>query len=293
MKKCQRRVSNALDHNRTRCRWCRKSYRSSGAYSNHIQANHPQHIQTLYTLAALPQAPTLEKLHPDPPLANNADLYPPQTNNLEPYPQYVDSDHEVLEEVNDNDDLDDPEAIADDDSPCADNTLCTDEIFPPHLRAGASFGANNNPAYTHTSWNPFHPFSSEVEYKLARFFHRSKVPKSMVADFFKDNLAPTSNISFKSGDMLRNLLDAMIETPQWTRGEVDFPLQNGVEFFVRDIIACIRYLVSQPTFAAHMTWAPIRTKAHDGSRVYTELNTGEWWWETQVSFGIYSSPRRR
>ena len=106
MKKCQRRVSNALDHNRTRCRWCRKSYRSSGAYSNHIQANHPQHIQTLYTLAALPQAPTLEKLHPDPPLANNADLYPPQTNNLEPYLQYVDSDHEVLEEVNDNDDLD-------------------------------------------------------------------------------------------------------------------------------------------------------------------------------------------
>ena len=167
MKKCQRRVSNALDHNLTRCRWCRKSYRSTGAYSNHIQANHPQHIKSLYTLATLPQAPTLEVLHPDPPLANNSELYPPQTNNLEPYPQYVDSDHEVLEEVNDEDDSDDPEAIADNSSPCANNCLGTDEKFPPYLRVGASFGVNNNAPYTHKSWNPFHPFSSKVEYKLA------------------------------------------------------------------------------------------------------------------------------
>ena len=127
---------------------------------------------------------------------------PPLVNDPEPYPQYIDSDHEILEEVNDNDDndLDDPQLIADDENPLADDTTCDDEVFP---RAEASFSAIRNPPFTHPNWNPFHPFNSEVEYKLARFFHRSKIPKSMVADFFKDNLAPTSsNIRFKSGDML-------------------------------------------------------------------------------------------
>ena len=279
MKKGLKKVSHSLDNNRTRCRWCRKSYSSTGAYSNHIQANHPERIRSLYTLPTHPEEPTLGELYPDPPLANGT----------ESHLQYIDSDHEVLEEENDNDDLDDPEPIADNKAPSADDTNCDDEVFP---QAGASFGVHD-PAFTHPNWNPFYPFNTEVEYKLARFFHRSKMPKSMVTEFFKDNLAPKSNIGFKSGDMLRNLLDTMVETPQWARGEVDFRLQNGVEYFVRDIISCIRYLVSQTAFAEHMTWAPIRVKALDGSRVFTELNTGEWWWETQVGFHTLSSQRRR
>ena len=200
MKKGLKKVSHSLDNNRTRYCWCQKSYSSTGAYSNHIEANYSERIQSLYRLSTNPEEPTLGELYPDPPLANGT----------ESYLQYIDSNHEILEEINDNDNLDASEPIVDNKAPSADNTNCDDKVFP---RARASFGVHD-PAFTHPNWNPFYPFNTEVEYKLARFFHPSKMLKSMVTEFFQHNVALESNIGFKSGDMLRNLLDTMVETPQ-------------------------------------------------------------------------------
>ena len=37
---------------RTCCRWCRKTYFSTGAYSNYVQRVHPTQFRSLYTTAA-------------------------------------------------------------------------------------------------------------------------------------------------------------------------------------------------------------------------------------------------
>jgi hypothetical protein len=48
----------------------------------------------------------------------------------------------------------------------------------------------------------------------------------------------------------------------------------------------IRYLLSRPTFAEHLVFAPAKVYTHRGSnvRVYSEMYTGNWWWRTQVSY---------
>ena len=113
--------------------------------------------------------------------------------------------------------------------------------------------------------------------------HCAKFPKRIVIDFFKIGLSTPEVVSFKSGHMLHKVLDTMIETAPWKRGEVDFPLQKGVEWYSRDIIACAQYLCKQPAFNSYMIWAPTRSRDYEGSRIYSELHTGDWWWVMQVS----------
>ena len=247
-------MKDSLDEFATRCRWCQKTYRSSGVYANHVRSKHPDQYHHILTG---------DKTHHNPTESPSVN-YKTGING-----PCFDSDEEHLDEE------------------FADNPVDTntgtggDQHFPPARKAGKSFGSSQD----RTQWDsdtPF-PFHSDLEYKLARFFHKSKVPKSMVGDFFKDGLAPTSHIGFRSGHTLNNLLDSMIQTPTWNQGKVDFRLQPGTDFYLRNIVACVQYLISQPAFAKHMSWAPVRATSYDGTRVYSELNTGDWWWETQVS----------
>ena len=125
----------------------------------------------------------------------------------------------------------------------------------------------------------YFPFLNHSEYKLARVFHRNKVAKSSVTDFFKDGLTPTDIVIFQSGHTLHNRLDQMVDSPPWTQGRVDFPSLAGVEFYIRDILRCVEYLASQKAYAKNFVWAPVRQRNYEGSCVYTELNTADWWWK--------------
>ena len=87
---------------------------------------------------------------------------------------------------------------------------------------------------------------------FADVFHQSKVPKMKIAGFFKDNLAPTGIVSFKSGETLYRRIDDMVDSTVWTMAEMDFRQQKGAEFYMRNIIDSIKYLASQQVFAEHI-----------------------------------------
>ncbi|KAF8414833.1 hypothetical protein BGX38DRAFT_1147783 [Terfezia claveryi] len=121
--------------------------------------------------------------------------------------------------------------------------------------------------------------SSEVviayEYKLARFFHQSKTSMKQIDQFFRDDLLPlgtsrTLGVGYRSGHTWRNKMGALIDQPAWQHGTVDFYLQKGVTFFYRDVEQCIHYLLHQKV-------------------VYTEIHTGDWWWDTQMTLPVASS----
>ena len=87
----------------------------------------------------------------------------------------------------------------------------------------------------------------------------------MVEEFFKDGLAPTAYIGFQSGYTLSNRLDSMIQTPPWYKSKADFRLKPAMEFYLQNIIDCIKYLISQCAFVQHISWAPVRTKSYDST----------------------------
>lgn len=56
------------------------------------------------------------------------------------------------------------------------------------------------------------------------------------------------------------------------------------ELFLRNPIDCIKALFADPAFEDHLTFAPERHFADSKRkiRLYTDMKTGEFWWEIQV-----------
>ena len=93
-------------------------------------------------------------------------------------------------------------------------TSGTDARIPDETFPQAGMPMQCSPLVNGTNLNPIFPFHTIEEYKLARFLHHSKEPKHMIADYFKDGLAPLGIVSFKSGETLHKKLDEMVESPE-------------------------------------------------------------------------------
>jgi hypothetical protein len=63
-------------------------------------------------------------------------------------------------------------------------------------------------------------------------------------------------------------------------------VQSGeaLDFYSRDIIECLRALWSDPDFSEDLIFEPERLYADEDMtiRIYHDMNTGKWWWDTQV-----------
>ena len=136
-------------------------------------------------------------------------------------------------------------------------------------------------------FNPLAPFESVYKYKLARFFHRSKMPLPQIDEFIKSNLLPsdlpqTSRVHFKSGYTWRNKMRWLIDQAPWLHGTLDFHLPQGCAFYYRYVESTIAYLLRKRTFAQHLVYEPVREFDEEGNTVFTEMHTGDWWWQKQV-----------
>lgn len=70
---------------------------------------------------------------------------------------------------------------------------------------------------------------------------------------------------------------------------------EAFEVYYRDIIECIRSLLGDPEFAPLLLLVPEQHYT-DGSKteqVYFDMNTGKWWWATQVRAVCVSSSHER
>ena len=148
-----------------------------------------------------------------------------------------------------------------------------------------AFERQRSPAFNH-----LFPFRTARDYKLARFMVGSKVPKSSIDPYFRDEILPpdiASDISFTSVHTLFKQTERMAQDPKWYSGNVEFPLRPKSEFRYRSILHCIQYLLRQRAFVNNMLWDPIEVFNCEGERIYSEMNTGSWWWEEQVFICIY------
>lgn len=119
-------------------------------------------------------------------------------------------------------------------------------------------------------------------------------------------------LSFHNAATLNAKIDALPTRAKWytTKLKIDPASEEEFELWHRDPEECIRALYGNPTFAEHLLFAPIREFADDGctchlhdddmpgmqppegpfcdgscgeDRAYSEMNTADWWWKTQVS----------
>jgi len=89
-------------------------------------------------------------------------------------------------------------------------------------------------------------------------------------------------LSFKNSQELNKIIDTKLPStrPAFTKHEV---LVAGETFEIY-IIECIKALYGDPQHAEYLSFAPERhyADADKTKRLYHEMQTGQWWWGTQV-----------
>jgi hypothetical protein len=132
--------------------------------------------------------------------------------------------------------------------------------------------------------DPWAPFCSERDFNLASWFVRSKVPKTRINDYFGKGLGGMERGSFRSAYTLEKqleTLDPFREYLSWTEATLESG-KHLTKFYYRNIVSCVRYLIRQVAYRGDMVYAPIREYDSSGDRLYSEMHTADWWWETQV-----------
>ena len=102
-------------------------------------------------------------------------------------------------------------------------------------------------------------------------------------------------MSFSSAEELNKIIDTKLPNglPQFVREEIELAGQK-YEFYRRDILQCVRALYGDPELAECLMYAPEKhyTGPDKKSRIFSEMNSGRWWWTRQVGSHLGRSHRR-
>ena len=131
--------------------------------------------------------------------------------------------------------------------------------------------------------DPFQPFAKARAFSMANEMVQNNWADKQIDRWFNGGNQPNSSeLGFQSAHVLQKHLDAMDgHLPSYKEGKVVVG-GRSIKFFFRDPVACAAYLLEQRSYKKHLSYAPRReyTEA-EGERVYSEMCTGDWWWETQ------------
>jgi len=108
---------------------------------------------------------------------------------------------------------------------------------------------------------------------------RSGLTKGSIDEYLQHGLDDDRCTSFQTADELWSLFER-VEHGFGPRGWSAFPCGSGT-LYTRNILHCIRLLLSHLPFADHMVFGPERLFDSTGRRVYNEIHTADWWWDTQ------------
>jgi len=287
--------------------WCNKSYEKATWYRRHVLDQHPGFRHPQPQAAASDAAPDVVE-----PLMDGAEL---PTSAL---PASGDDDYEDYDDNEEDSDSDRVVELNDLFNSLGLNSAefwHNPELVPPPLPNGpptaptapavptdsdsdsservcdgAGQGTPLNDNVFETLEHPWAPFADEEDYRLAEWFVESKTPATYIDSFFK---TPTGRRaaergSFKSNYKLRQLINEMtdgLSLASWKLDEIDVRTASGrpekLQFYHREPLDVIRWLIGQPANAEHLVYAPVQQYA-GSRRIYSEMHTADWWWETQV-----------
>lgn len=270
----------------TKCQFCRQQYVRAGAYEKHLQSKHPELYENLYKPQADVSRPRLSSVDSNEYLAEPDVLEeaPPTGFNQSDY----ESDSSGSEPEHASDGEEDPAASASSSNPSS--------KAEAYNNAGRPIGnvprkQQYEEGLLADPWRPFHTLD---DFKLANWFITSKVPRSRIDEYFAIGLSKSPTPCFKSAyklDQYIKALDPYQHLLEWNEGTYSDDGHSST-FFYRDIVQCVEYLLAQPAYREEVVYAPVQEYNDAGERLYSEMHTGDWWWETQVRIFATSYGRR-
>jgi hypothetical protein len=121
---------------------------------------------------------------------------------------------------------------------------------------------------------------NQQDYELAKWFIDNGISKSAIEDYLKRGLDNDMCQSFQTADDCWALIERSpfgLGPSSWHSIEFD-----GKQLYTRNIFECIRLLLAHLPFQEHMEYEPVKLFDSEGKRIFNEISTGDWWWDTQV-----------
>jgi len=143
---------------------------------------------------------------------------------------------------------------------------------------GKSAGLYNKHRDYSEQWNPWNLFRSAYDFQQAQSL--SQQTKTWIDQHLSHGVDNYIIESFQSAGALRNLLsefDFRLGDESWIEDDSHI---FGTLYY-RDIFKCIQFLLANIPFQAHLDFDPVHLADSEGRRMYSEMNTGDWWWDVQ------------
>ncbi|KAF8261178.1 hypothetical protein EI94DRAFT_1773493 [Lactarius quietus] len=148
---------------------------------------------------------------------------------------------------------------------------------------GAIIYESNQDIFGESIWAPF---QSQCDWELAYWAKTCRPTASAVTDLLAiPGLVEALGMSYHTSRELNHIIDNELpSTPAFKIKDITIG-GEVLQFHYRDIIPCIRSLMSNPEFAHDLIFAPERhyTDRSHTNRIYNEMHTGDWWWSVQMA----------
>ena len=143
---------------------------------------------------------------------------------------------------------------------------------------GKATGLYNKHRKYSEHWNPWHPFLSAHDFQQAQSF--SQWTKTWIDQHLGRGLYSFKIEWLQLADALRKLLpelDIGLRDDCWIKGDSHV---LGTLYY-RDIFKCIPFLLAHLPLQAHLDFELVRLADSEGYWIYSEMNKGGRWWDTQ------------
>ena len=261
---------------RQQCSYCSKTYSYIGAYITHLRRNHKERI--VYASA--------QQLPDDGFAIKHDSIQLPFVHepHRDAFLHLSDDDSSDTEANNEN-------ACVDPEQPPAQTRIYGTPHFDNHL-AGKPIGNEYFDIFDNEIdlWSLF---SYEEEYQLVHWCVKHNLSRAAIDELFRNpTMATVSN--FTSSHTLFKRLNEMSYTmgiDSWKSGKVwynhladprNLRDDGYTGFFYCNSVECIEFLMQQPAFREHMSYAPAKEFNEAEERIYSEVKSGDWWWNEQV-----------
>ncbi|TFK59907.1 hypothetical protein BDN72DRAFT_905430 [Pluteus cervinus] len=157
----------------------------------------------------------------------------------------------------------------------------------PHAGAPIEPPGDVEPPDANGRENPWAPFSCRMDWEIARWAKLRGAGSTAFSDLLAiPGVAERLNLLYNNSRELNKIIneDLASRHPKFQRHEVIIK-GEAHEVYYRNIIGCIRALWADKDLSSSLVFQPVKEFEDDGcsSRIYSDMHTAKWWWETQVS----------
>ncbi|KAG2053928.1 hypothetical protein BDR06DRAFT_982598 [Suillus hirtellus] len=140
--------------------------------------------------------------------------------------------------------------------------------------------------------NIYAPFSSQMDWDIAKWAKLCGSSSTAFTDLLEIDgvsagaqLSDHLGLSYKNSKELDKIINNNLPGQLKFKHEQIIVAGEAFDVFYRDIIECIKVLYSDPDFADFLVFAPEchYTDEDQTIRLFHDMHTGQWWWDTQVT----------